>query len=88
MDSYGGDDYSGLLDGIYALYPSTGSQTVLEMIALPEQFCISMNQGGETKQYADAFCDVLSENGVSCHIEEALKGNSGYIELREAEGWK
>ena len=82
------NDYSGLLDGIYALYPSTGPQTVLEMIALPEQFCISMNQGGETREYAEAFCDVLSENGVACHIEDTLKGNPGYIELREAAGLK
>ena len=82
------NDYSGLLDGFYVFYPATGSQTVLEMLALPGQFCITMNQGGETKQYADAFCDILSENGVACHIEETLQGNTGYIELREHEGWR
>lgn len=82
------NEYTGLIDGIYPLYPSTGSQTVLEMIALPDHFCISMNQGGETQQYADAFCDILSENGVTCNIAETLHGNPGYIELRESEGWK
>ncbi len=82
------NEYSGLLDGIYFLYPSTGPQTVIEMGALPDHFCIAMNQGSETKKYAEAFCEVLSENGVTCHIEEALQGNTGYVELREAEGWK
>lgn len=47
-----------------------------------------MNQGGQTKEYADAFCGILSENGVACQIEDTLQGNTGYIELREAEGWK
>ena len=81
------NEYSGLLDGAYCLYPSEGSQTVLEMIALPEHFCISMNQGGETDAYANAFCKILTENGVSCTIEKVLHGNTGYIETREYEKW-
>ena len=82
------NEYSSLLDSIYGIYPSTGAMTVLEMIALPDKFCISMNQGGQTKDYADAFCEILSENGVACQINETLHGNTGYIELREFEGWK
>ncbi len=81
------NDYSELLDGIYAMYPSDGSQTVVEMIALPKHFCISINQGGETSVYVDAFCHVLQENGVSCEVEKILNGNTGYIELREYEKW-
>ena len=81
------NDYSEFLDGIYAMYPSEGSQTVIEMIALPKHFCISINQGGETSFYVDAFCHVLQENGVSCEVEKILNGNTGYIELREYEKW-
>ena len=81
-------DYLSLLDGVYILYPSTEAQNVLEMSALPEAFCICLNQGGETPGYADAFCEVCRENGIACRTEGTLYGNTGYIALREYEHWK
>ncbi len=81
------NEYSSLLEGAYFLYPSEGSQTVLMMMALPGSFCITVNQGGETEVYAEALCEVLKENGVSCEAGEVLRGNTGYIEIREYEKW-
>lgn len=73
--------------GLFKNDPAEGPQTVLEMIALPERFCIVLNQGGETDVYAAAFCNVLRENGISCEIEGVLHGNTGYIAHREFEKW-
>ncbi|MBR4776058.1 MAG: hypothetical protein IK007_00440 [Lachnospiraceae bacterium] len=81
------NEYSSLLDEVYVFYPAEGPASVLEMVALPDSFCICMNQGGETREYVDAFLSVLSECGISAHLEEVLHGNNGYIELREFEKW-
>jgi hypothetical protein len=78
------DDKNG---GCDALYLEESNQTVLEMTALPDHFCICINQGGDTIVYADAFCEVLRENGISCHVDDVPHGNPGYIELREYEKW-
>lgn len=80
-------DYLSLLDGVYIMYPSTVAQNVLEMAALPDAFCICLNQSGETTAYADAFCAVCKENGISCRTEGTLLGNTGYVALREYENW-
>ncbi|MBQ8093748.1 MAG: hypothetical protein IJ242_09260 [Clostridia bacterium] len=80
-------DLTALLESAYMSFPSEGDQTVLEMTALPESFCICLSQGENTGHYADAFCSVLSENGISCMHEGVLQGNMGYIELREYERW-
>lgn len=81
-------DHSKLLDAVYGLYPAEGCQTVLEMMALPKDFCICFNQGGDTVAYADAFCEVLKENGITCKQEDTLYGNAGYVALREFEKWQ
>ncbi|MBR3735659.1 MAG: hypothetical protein IKN07_07240 [Lachnospiraceae bacterium] len=81
-------DHSKLLDAVYGLYPAEGCQTVLEMMALPKDFCICINQGGDTVAYADAFCEVLKENGITCKQEDTLYGNAGYVALREFEKWQ
>ena len=60
---------------------------VFQMVALPESFCICLNLGESTLRYAEAFCEVLSENGITCKLEDVLYGNKGYVELREYEQW-
>lgn len=62
-------------------------QMVYEMIALPESVCICLGLGETTWQYAEAFCEVLSENGITCRLEGVLSGNKGYVELCEYEQW-
>lgn len=57
------------------------------MIALPESVCICLGLGETTWQYAEAFCEVLSENGITCRLEGVLSGNKGYVELCEYEQW-
>ena len=81
------NEYSALLEGVYLFYPAEGPGSVLEMVALPDCFCICMNQGGETEKYMEAFLSVLSECGISARLEETLHGNTGYVELREFEKW-
>lgn len=80
-------DFASMLDSIYVTYPSDENNMMLILIALPDHFCITLNQGDCTPQYANALCQVLSENGISCEMQGVLYGNEGYIELREAGNW-
>ena len=80
-------DHPELLDSYYYFYPADKGQSVLEMVALPDTFCICMNQGSDSTDYADALCAVFKDNGISSRIEDVLKGNPGYVELREYEKW-
>lgn len=79
--------FTALVDSAFVFYPSGADQMVYEMIALPESFCICLSLGESTRQYAEAFCEVLSENGITCSLEGVLSGNRGYVELREYEQW-
>lgn len=81
------ESYLKLIDSVYAMYPSEGSQLVIEVTALPDSFCFTVNQGGQTREYVDAFCEVLKENGVACELKDTISGNAGYIELREYQKW-
>ena len=64
------EDYLELIDRVYTTTPSFGSAPVLVVMAMPERFCITINQGGSTETYVQAYLDVLRENGIAAALEE------------------
>ena len=42
---------------------------LFDKVALPDTFCICMNQGSDSTDYADALCAVFKENGITSRIE-------------------
>ena len=80
------EDYLELIDRVYTTTPSFGSAPVLVVMAMPERFCITINQGGSTETYVQAYLDVLQENGIAAALEDTTPGARQYVALRETLG--
>jgi hypothetical protein len=80
------EDYLELIDRVYTTTPSFGSAPVLVVMAMPERFCITINQGGSTEAYVQAYLDVLRENGIAATLEDTTPGARQYVALRETLG--
>jgi hypothetical protein len=81
-----GEDYLELVDRVYFTTPAYGTAPVLEVMAMPERFCITINQGGSTKVYVQSYLDVLRENGIAAALEDTTPGARQYVALRETLG--
>ena len=81
-----GEDYLELVDRVYITTPAYGSAPVLVVMAMPQHFCITINQGGSTETYVQAYLDMLRENGVAAALEDTTPGARQYVALRETLG--
>ena len=66
--------------------PIYGPGTVLEAIAMPDTFFISLNQDGDTEDYLEAFLEKMKENGIHASLQETVYGTEPYVALRETLG--
>ncbi len=80
------EDYLELVDRCYLTTPAYGTAPVLEVVAMPDRFCTTINQGGGTDVYVRAYLDVLQENGVEATLEGTEPGARQYVALRETLG--
>ena len=80
------EEYLGLVEKIYVLMPAYGSAPIFEVVAFPDYFYISMNQGGTCETYLKAFLDQFDKNGIHAELEEKVKSPVQYVALRETLG--
>lgn len=78
--------YLDLIERIYLVTPAYGIAPVLETMAMPDRFCIAINQCGREDVYIRAFLDVLQECGIEAVLENTLSGARQYVALRETLG--
>ena len=83
---YSNEDYLELIDCVYFTTPAFGSAPVLEVVAMPDRFYITINQGGSTDVYVQAYLDVLQENGIDATLDATEPGARQYVALRETLG--
>jgi hypothetical protein len=83
---YSDEGYLELIDHVYFMTPAYGSAPVLEVIAMPDRFYITINQGGSTNVYVQAYLDVLQENGIDARLDATEPGARQYVALRETLG--
>lgn len=81
------EEYLDLLESVYVQTSSFGPSTVLVVIALPNSFCITLNQGGSSETYLRAYLDQLEQNGIAASLEHTMEGPAPYVELRETLGF-
>ncbi|MCR5742979.1 MAG: hypothetical protein K6F92_04510 [Lachnospiraceae bacterium] len=77
------DEYWSVVNSVYCLSPSFSSPAVLEVMGMPQQFCIAINQAGDNESYVNAYLQVLEDNGIRYSTEEEPVGPEQYITLRE-----
>ena len=80
------EGYLALIDRVYSSTPAFGSAPVLLVVAMPDRFCITINQGGSSDAYVHAYLDALQENGIDAALEDATPGAGQYVALRETLG--
>ena len=85
---YRDEEFLDLLEGVYVQTPAYETATILVAIALPDTFCITLNQSGSSEAYLEAFLAQLKANGIAASLEETLEGYSPYVELRETLGYR
>ena len=83
---YSDEDYLELIDCVYFTTPAFGSAPVLEVVAMPAHFYITINQGGGTDSYVQAYLSVLQENGIDATLDATEPGARQYVALRETLG--
>ena len=62
--------------------PAYGPVPVLEIIAMPGQFCISLSQNSSTDVYIRAFMEQLELNGISASLVETINASVQRVDLR------
>ena len=83
---YSDEGYLELIDHVYCMTPAYGSAPVLVVIAMPDRFFITINQGGSANVYVQAYLDVLQENGIDARLDATEPGARQYVALRETLG--
>ena len=76
------ESYLDLVEQMYVMNPAYGPVPVLEIIAMPDQFCISLTQNNSTDKYILAFLEQLKSNGISASLVETINAASQRINLR------
>ena len=62
------ESYLDLVEQMYVMNPAYGPVHVLEIIAMSDQFCISLSQNSSTDVYIRAFMEQLELNGISASL--------------------
>ncbi len=78
------EPYLDIIEQIYAMNPPYGPVPVLEIIAMPDQFCISLTQSNSTDVYIHAFLEQLKLNGVNAELVETIVAANQYVDLRQS----
>ena len=80
------EGYLALIDRVYSTTPAFGSAPVLLVLAMPDRFCITINQCGSSDAYVHACLDALQENGIDAALEDATPGSGQNVAQRETLG--
>ena len=73
MISYvGRTDWGGMAEYIRSVYPITDGNLVLEVIALPDKFCISFETLTKDRKPLDLFCDILREEQLPFTVSDRM----------------
>ena len=74
--------WGGLAEYIDSVYSLTEGHLMLEINSLPEKFCIAFQLfNNSDRKYADAFLQVLDEEGIPYKVGEAEESNLPGIQL-------
>ncbi len=85
---YTSEPFLPLVEDVTFLAPSYGRGTVLEIVALPDHFTVSLNQGGSTQVYVNAYLDQLRAQGIEASLVGEAPVQAAYVALRETLGIK
>lgn len=78
------EPYLDLIEQMYVMNPPYGPVPVLEIVAMPDQFCISLTQNSSTDVYIRAFLEQLKLNGINAALVETIGAASQYVDLRQS----
>lgn len=85
---YTSEPFLPLVEDVYCVAPSYGRGTVLAIVALPDHFAITLNQGGSTQVYVDAYLAQLQAQGIKASLVGEAPVQAAYVALRETLGLK
>lgn len=80
---YTSEPFLPLVEDVSFVVPSYGRTTVLGVASLPDHFAITINQGGSTRAYLDAFLDQLRAQDIEASLAGEAPVQSAYVALRE-----
>ena len=78
------EPYLDLVEQMYVMNPPYGPVPLLEIIAMPDRFCISLTQNSSTDVYINAFLEQLKLNGINAALVETISAANQYVELRQS----
>ena len=85
MVSYvGKTDWGGMAEYIDSLYVITDGNMMLEVMALPDEFCVTFQLLSKDRKLLDKFCEVLEEETISFRVSDRMVRYMPDIQLPEA----